>query len=312
MHSRKDSQHINIWLVNGRNYRVKRYRLSKKVCRTFVHMVLVVAMFSTSFLQTYNQEDSGYHDRADYRKLQQTFTAQRQKYIDLKTRLQHQVSELGVLMNSIDNLGLLSDSQQAELVQIQSDNVSGDEMGGPEFDCLKDDCSDYPIEATPEKLDVSGMNSEQLLAMASHYNDILQLLPLARPLAQSRMTSGYGYRRSPFTKRMTMHKGMDFAESYGAPVYATAMGEVISVKYHHEFGRMVEIRHNDKVITRFAHLSKANVKVGEQVLLGEQIGAIGSTGRSTGPHLHYEVLINGKQINPSRLIKLGKLIQEIV
>ena len=90
-----------------------------------------------------------------------------------------------------------------------------------------------------------------------------------------------------------MHEGLDFVAPYGAPVLAAAGGVVVSAGYHHEFGNMVEINHGGELITRYAHMATIMVTTGTMVRRGQQIGELGSTGRSTGPHLHFEVRQNG-------------------
>lgn len=132
-------------------------------------------------------------------------------------------------------------------------------------------------------------------------------LPFAMPVKASfRFTSPFGYRRDPKGAGTRMHKGTDFAASYGTPIYATAEGVVVEAKWHSGFGRMVKIRHAFGYETVYAHMSKLRVKRGERVSRGERIGDMGSTGRSTGVHLHYEVHQSGKPVNPMSFIKAGK------
>lgn len=132
-------------------------------------------------------------------------------------------------------------------------------------------------------------------------------LPFAMPVKASfRFTSPFGYRRDPKGGGTRMHKGTDFAASHGTPIYATADGVVVESKWHSGFGRMVKIRHAFGYQTVYAHLSKLRVKEGQRVSRGDRIGDMGSTGRSTGVHLHYEVHQSGKPVNPMTFIKAGK------
>jgi murein DD-endopeptidase MepM/ murein hydrolase activator NlpD len=132
-------------------------------------------------------------------------------------------------------------------------------------------------------------------------------LPFAMPVKASfRFTSPFGYRRDPKGAGTRMHKGTDFAASLGTPIYATAEGVVTEAGWHSGFGRMVKIRHSFGYETVYAHMSKLRVKEGQRVSRGDRIGDMGSTGRSTGVHLHYEVHQSGKPVNPMSFIKAGK------
>ncbi len=121
-------------------------------------------------------------------------------------------------------------------------------------------------------------------------------------------TSGFGYRRDPFTGRIKMHEGLDIAGPIGTPVYATADGVVIKAEWHHGYGKLVEIDHGYGYHTRYGHLSQIYVHVGQKVRRGQKIGAMGNTGRSTGPHLHYEVRVGGVPQNPIKYILPEKQI----
>ena len=111
------------------------------------------------------------------------------------------------------------------------------------------------------------------------------------------VTSGFGFRKSPFTGLREKHEGWDIAARSGSPVRATADGEVVVEGREYGYGNMIEISHGYGVVTRYGHNSKHRVKVGDRVKRGQVISLVGNTGRSTGPHLHYEVLINGKRVS---------------
>jgi murein DD-endopeptidase MepM/ murein hydrolase activator NlpD len=133
------------------------------------------------------------------------------------------------------------------------------------------------------------------------YRIAAQKAPFAVPLKGSfRYTSGFGMRWG------RMHKGTDFAAPHGTPIYATADGVVIHAGWQSGYGRMVTIKHEFGIETRYAHNSKLFVKKGERVSRGQKIAAMGNTGRSTGTHLHYEVRVGGKAVNPMTYIKAAK------
>jgi murein DD-endopeptidase MepM/ murein hydrolase activator NlpD len=123
-------------------------------------------------------------------------------------------------------------------------------------------------------------------------------VPSARPVNLSTFTSGYGVRADPFRHSAAMHKGIDLAGPMGSAVYATADGIVDRSEWANGYGNLVEIDHGKGIQTRYGHLSKLLVKQGQRVKRGELIALMGSTGRSTGSHLHYEVRIDGAAVNP--------------
>ncbi len=129
-------------------------------------------------------------------------------------------------------------------------------------------------------------------------------LPLLLPvLGAVEITSGFGPRLDPFLRRLAMHSGVDIRGETGDPVRATAAGTVIAAERHRAYGLMVDIDHGNGIVTRYAHLSAISVKEGAKVPAGAIVGRIGTTGRSTGPHLHYEVRVNGELVDPRRYLR---------
>ena len=130
-------------------------------------------------------------------------------------------------------------------------------------------------------------------------------LPLTPPMGKGSITSRFGVRNDPFLRRPAMHSGIDFRAPTGQPARATAPGTVASAGYEGGYGNMVTIDHGGGITTRFAHLSKISVKKGQAIAKGDVIGSTGSTGRSTGPHLHYEIRVNGRAIDPMTFLRAG-------
>jgi len=126
----------------------------------------------------------------------------------------------------------------------------------------------------------------------------LHHIPSVIPIHEGRLTDDFGYRRDPFTKRMAFHHGADFSAPRGTPVHTTADGVVKRVYKAPGYGNMVEIDHGMGYTTVYGHLKKATVRRGEQVKRGQQVAEVGNTGRSTAPHLHYEVRIEGTAVDP--------------
>lgn len=123
-------------------------------------------------------------------------------------------------------------------------------------------------------------------------------IPSIQPIAKFTFTSAYGVRSDPFQGSAAMHAGIDLASPTGTPIYATADGVVDRAEWFGGYGNMVQIEHGKGIATRYGHMSKIAARPGERVKRGDLIGYVGSTGRSTGSHLHYEVRIDGRAVNP--------------
>jgi len=143
-------------------------------------------------------------------------------------------------------------------------------------------------------------------AQVDRLSHALNVVPVRKPVAGLLdMTSPFGVRIDPFLGRPAMHSGVDLRGDIGEPARATAAGKVTVAGWDGGYGKMVELDHGNGLSTRYGHLSQIDVKVGERVRVGETIGRIGSTGRSTGPHLHYETRINGEPVDPQKYLRAG-------
>ncbi|BBU60385.1 membrane protein [Methylosinus sp. C49] len=153
--------------------------------------------------------------------------------------------------------------------------------------------------------------AETAAATLEGLRSALPSVPLRKPLAGApETTSGFGYRTDPFFGRAALHTGVDLRDDYGSPVRATAGGVVVNAGPSGGYGQMVEIDHGSGLATRYAHLSAISVSVGQEVAPGETVGRLGSTGRSTGPHLHYEVRVDGEPVDPSRFLRAASTLAE--
>ena len=174
-------------------------------------------------------------------------------------------------------------------------------MGGP-FEGLFGG-RDSAIDPRFERLGLS-------LARMSALERGLQAIPQVMPADINSISSGFGYRRDPFNGSATMHSGLDFRGPHGASIHAAAAGRVSFVGVKSGYGNVVEITHSSGMITRYAHMSRFRTRVGANVAAGDVIGAIGNTGRSTGPHLHFEVRINGRAVNPRPFLETAPHVLE--
>ena len=148
---------------------------------------------------------------------------------------------------------------------------------------------------------VQELNQQQLGRLLQDTSSILACTPEAWPL-NGALTSYFGYRPSPFGGRKEFHRGLDIKGPTGAPIKAPADGVVVDVEWNSGYGTILTINHGYGLVTRYAHLSQAYVEPGQRVERGELICAVGASGRVTGPHLHYEVIMNGIPVNPMRFL----------
>jgi murein DD-endopeptidase MepM/ murein hydrolase activator NlpD len=165
----------------------------------------------------------------------------------------------------------------------------------------------------PIKLPGEGNRFERAVArvkiartQAEHLTHTLLRVPLRKPVnGEIDLSSNFGVRVDPFLHIAAMHTGLDFRGDTGDPIHATAAGTVVGAGWSGGYGRMIEIDHGNGLSTRYGHLSQIDVKVGDDIRIGQVIGRMGSTGRSTGPHLHYETRIDGDAVDPQKFLHAG-------
>ena len=152
----------------------------------------------------------------------------------------------------------------------------------------------------------------EMINRASALRDVVNRMPLGTPMrGEFWFSSGFGTRTDPITGRRSRHQGLDFASRPRVPIYAGGPGVIVFAGRNGAYGNMVEIDHGLGLTTRYAHMHSIAVDVGDEVKMGEEIGLVGNTGRSTGPHLHYEVRVNGRPKNPWDFLKAGEHVLEI-
>jgi murein DD-endopeptidase MepM/ murein hydrolase activator NlpD len=128
-------------------------------------------------------------------------------------------------------------------------------------------------------------------------------MPTLAPVVDGWFSSNFGYRIDPFTGMQSFHEGIDFPAEAGTPVVAAASGKVVESGYQPQYGKVISIDHGNGLVSRYAHASEVHVNEGDLVVRGQRVAAVGSTGRSTGPHLHFEVRLNGVPQNPARFLR---------
>ncbi|MEM9937836.1 MAG: peptidoglycan DD-metalloendopeptidase family protein [Pseudomonadota bacterium] len=188
--------------------------------------------------------------------------------------------------------------------------TSGENMGGPEITFASLVSGEFD---TPEEAQFASRVAQVAARMeeARYFEGLVDNLPLATPIGiPSRITSPFGMRTDPIRKRPAWHGGIDMGAGWNAPIVAAGPGKVIYAGRKSGYGRVVDVDHGQGFVSRYAHLNKIVAKRGQTVAIGDKLGTMGSSGRSIGPHLHYEVLFHGKPYNPVEFIKAGKHVYQ--
>lgn len=228
------------------------------------------------------------------------------------------------LRQSLDAMAVRLGQMQAQLQRLDGLGARLAKLSGmkpQEFSFGQAPAQGGPYLGVPQQQDISlesmlqqmgeldsllGDRSDKLIALETLLQqDKLdkKMLPSVAPITVSWYSSNFGWRIDPFTGKNAMHEGVDYMVPSGTPIYASAGGVVVYADVHPQYGKMVEIDHGNQIITRYAHASRLLVKVGDVVRRGHEIAKVGSTGRSTGNHLHFEVRYKGMAQNPVRFLQ---------
>ena len=228
------------------------------------------------------------------------------------------LAQYNVLSRRLDEaLGVMQGIQQRDdnlyRVVLQADPVADAVRkagygGTNRYEDLMDLANADLVVNTTQKMDmlnrqlyIQSKSFDEVVELFKGQDEMLQSIPAIQPVANKdlkRTASGYGMRIDPIYKTAKFHAGMDFSANTGTPVYATGNGRVKKAGWQSGFGKIIIVDHGFGYETWYAHLNKYNVRVGQKVIRGEVIGEVGNTGKSTGPHLHYEVHLKGKVMNP--------------
>ena len=226
------------------------------------------------------------------------------QYHILSSRLDESLQVMKGLQQRDDNL---------YRVMMQADPVA-DALRTPSYNKTNryEDLMELPsaklVVNTTQKMDllerqlyIQSKSFDEVLALCKKHDEMLECIPAIQPVSNKDLkqtASGYGTRIDPIYKTVKFHSGMDFSANVGTPVYATGNGVVRKAGWEGLYGNCIQIDHGFGYVTRYAHLSKIDVRVGQKVVRGETIVKVGTTGKSTGPHLHYEVMVKGQIVNP--------------
>ena len=228
------------------------------------------------------------------------------------------VAQYNVLSKRLDEaLGVMKDIQQRDdnlyRVVLQADPIADAVRaagygGTNRYEELMDMANADLVVNTTQKMDfldrqlyIQSQSFDEVVNLFKQNDDMLKCIPAIQPVSNKdlkKTASGYGMRIDPIYKTSKFHEGMDFSASTGTPIYATGNGTVTKAGWQSGYGRVVVINHGYGYETLYAHMNKIDVRKGQRVVRGEVIGEVGNTGKSTGPHLHYEVHVKGRVVNP--------------
>ena len=228
------------------------------------------------------------------------------------------VAQYNVLSKRLDEaLGVMKDIQQRDdnlyRVVLQADPIADAVRaagygGTNRYEELMDMANADLVVNTTQKMDfldrqlyIQSQSFDEVVNLFKQNDDMLKCIPAIQPVSNKdlkKTASGYGMRIDPIYKTSKFHEGMDFSASTGTPIYATGNGTVTKAGWQSGYGRVVVINHGYGYETLYAHMNKIDVRKGQKVVRGEVIGEVGNTGKSTGPHLHYEVHVKGRVVNP--------------
>ena len=221
-----------------------------------------------------------------------------------KDEIEELASQAKDLTQQMEEVKILS-NQVKEILDLQDASEEDNSIGGPTVLSSRGGSREYiseeNLEGLRQSLAAKYSELEELIEVAEVHRVKMDHTPSIMPV-EGRITSGYGYRRSPFGVRQEFHGAIDIGASRGADVLAAASGKVETAKYNSGYGNMIIINHGNNLKTLYAHLSGHAISTGDEVEKGQVIGYVGSTGRSTGPHLHYEVHYKGESVNPINYI----------
>lgn len=225
------------------------------------------------------------------------------------------------MRENLDAMARKLGEMQAKMVQLEalSERVSG--LAGVNISDLKvpPGRGGALVEGRPLSMEELQGTLADLDQLTNQRNDLLtvmesrlfdqkirkMMVPTQQPVQGGHLGSSFGWRIDPFTGRSALHTGLDFQAEPGTPILAASGGVVVTQEYHPAYGNMVEVDHGNDLVTRYAHASKVWVKKGDLVRRGQKIAEVGTTGRSTGPHLHFEVMVQGVMQDPQKFLAAG-------
>lgn len=271
-------------------------------------LIALVVMSWLAYTALKDQQETQ-HVRQQLLVSKDEYSSEKEQLMRLKRQTEHQLSaltlKLGEIKGQVNRLDAFASrvAQQAEIPDNEFNFTDNLGSGGPNTESAEDVVQNAEslfaeMELMLIKLDGQERKMAVLESILMNTHIDQEIFVSGRPINSGWLSSYYGVRKDPFTNMPAMHKGVDFAGEEGAAVIATGAGVVTWADSRFGYGNLVEIDHGDGIVTRYGHNKTLLVEVGDLVTKGQKISTMGSTGRSTGPHVHYEVLKRGKQIDP--------------
>lgn len=300
---------MQLIFVDRRLARARTLNLSRATLAWGALLFLALVVTAVSVLYALTFRLAAQHDMPLVKQLVSTVMhdrlAQDERYLrDNVSSMARMVGEMQARLMRLDALG----ERVSKLAGIRPEEFDFRQipgLGGAEPSASRPlTLAELQVEATrvakgvDQRTDFMNVVESELVASAARS----ALLPRDTPVVEGFVGSGYGMRTDPFTGEYAMHAGIDFAAPVGTPIFAAAGGVVASAEVHPQFGNAVTIDHGNGLSTLYAHASRMLVKAGDIIHKGQQIALVGTTGRSTGPHLHFEVHVNGAPQNPARYL----------
>jgi murein DD-endopeptidase MepM/ murein hydrolase activator NlpD len=298
---------MNVIFLSKREGKARQLDLARPVTLTAI-AVLVVAFLGSAFVLGL-QIGRGNHERlvlSDTVHFAGLLAEQKKQIADLKQQLQLRVDAMAMRLGEVNAHVIRLDAlgkRLTEMADIDSREFNFDReppSGGPEGEGTSAQIPDLStmLATLEQRVDLreSQLSALENVILARELHQ--EIHPEGRPVANGFISSYFGERSDPFDGREAFHKGVDFAGAPGSSVTAVAAGVVTWAGERTGYGKLIEINHGDGFVTRYAHNERTLVSVGQTVKRGEPVALMGSTGRSTGPHVHFEVLRNGRQVDP--------------
>jgi murein DD-endopeptidase MepM/ murein hydrolase activator NlpD len=290
------NKNYTILLIPEGSHKVRRYMIGRKwlysVAATLSLVLLLGGFLSLDYFRTNV-------DRSELKRLRVQNQLQHNELREFANRLEDVRKEMVILAQN--------DAKMRALAQISHPSGTPENIqvgiGGPLESAPASDMTNLQqqIDQIRAAIDLRRESQEEVRGFLTEQSSLLASKPSGLP-SRGWLTSNFGMRNSPFTGKRTMHEGIDIAARVGTPVYATAAGIVSRAQIENGYGKLIVIDHGYGYKTYYGHNSKLVVKVGQRVKRGDLIAASGNTGTSTGPHVHYEVRLNGVPLNPRKFI----------
>lgn len=276
-------------LSNDANVGVKRFRIYKPILYVLFALPIIPVIFLIQYIYMHNQQQMEIEMLSSYLELE---TAKNEQLVETVAILEEETGQTKARLVELTEL----EKQMRDYINELPNMV--DPSGGlhilADGTSIEEAANGLAFLPSTELLE----RYKETLSIVDQVSVELQYTPTAWPTIPNTITSDFGIRNDPLRRSQSFHSGVDIRGYYGTPVYATADGTVTMAKYYGSYGNAIRIKHSSEYQTLYAHLMRIEVEEGQEVKKGDIIGTIGSTGRSTGPHLHYEVLKNGEPVDP--------------